>query len=314
MKVGVIGYGNVGMAVFRELQNMEGISELSLIGRSKERMAAEIEDNLDGAVLRETHTPRLTYGGYEKAAGADILIYTVGVPVKSGEKAPGRLSITQANADVACEVFRELNKSMTNPIIIVVSNPVDIITAVIQKETGLPRERVIGSGTLLDTARFVCRIASILEISPRSVDAMVLGEHGNSSVAIISAIRILGMTLDEYYQSELGFDMSFNREQIHKAVTWAGCRIFQGKGFTSYGIASSVAKIVSCVLHDTREILPVSVLLNGEYGLRDVALSVPCAVGSNGIVSIKQIRMAEDEAAAFAKSAEILQDAYDSIK
>lgn len=310
MKVAVIGNGNVGLAVFRELQSVNGITELALVGRSAEKIASEIEDYEDAASIRDGRTPKMTGGGYDKAAGADILVFTAGTAQLPGEQT--RMQMLGRNIRIAKEVFGEIKKYVDNPIIIIITNPADIITAVVQKEMGIARTRVFSTGTLLDTGRLRKTICRLLEISPKSVDVMVIGEHGDSCVPVLSAMRILGMNLQEFFASELGVSSDtavVNADKIQQHIKNAGYKIWAGKGSTAYGVSAAAAKLVSTIISDSHEIIPVSLVLDGEYGVKDIAISVPCVIGANGVECIKQMQMADDEAAAFRKSVDFLKEA-----
>ncbi|MBR1797001.1 MAG: L-lactate dehydrogenase [Clostridiales bacterium] len=305
MKAAVIGNGNVGMATFRELQKLREIQELVLIGRNQEKLSAEIEDFLDAEVLTTTPTAKLTYGGYEKTEGADIIVYTAGVGQKPGQS---RLELVDQNAKITREIFTTVKQYNTDATIIVLSNPVDIITAVIQETMGIPREKVIGTGTLLDTARLKRYISKILDVSPSSTDMFVLGEHGDSSCVIWSSVRILGMTLDEYLSSDIGEDTEANHSILSEGVRATAGKIIKAKGYTAYGVAAAAGRVVSAVINDTHEILPVTVRLQGEYGVNGIAISVPCMIGKQGVIAIKNMKFTDDEKDAFNYSVSVLSD------
>ncbi len=310
MKVAVIGNGNVGMATFKELQRQREIQELVLIGRDQEKLQAEIEDFLDAEALATLPTAKLTFGGYDAAKGADILIYSAGVAQKPGQS---RLELVEQNVKITRDIFTEVSKVNQGAIIIVLSNPVDIITAVVQETMGLPREKVIGTGTLLDTARLKRFIASMLDVSVNSTDMFVLGEHGDSSCVIWSSVRILGMSLDDYIALDVGEGTSVKQNKLSEHVRSAAGKMIAAKGYTAYGVAAAAGRVVSAVINDTHEILPVSIRLNGEYGVEGIAISVPCMIGRNGVLAVKQMPLTEDENEAFHKSASILSEFAKSV-
>ena len=310
MKVAVIGNGNVGMATFRELQKQREIQELVLIGRSQEKLQAEIEDFMDAEALATVPTVKLTYGGYDAAEGADVLIYAAGVGQKPGQS---RLELVEQNAKIARDIFAEVAKVNKDAIIVVLSNPVDVITVVIQETMGLPREKVIGTGTLLDTARLKRFVASLLDVSVNSTDMFVLGEHGDSSCVIWSSIRILGMSLDDYLAMEVGDNTSVRQKKLSEHVRSAAGKMIAVKGFTAYGVAAAAGRVVSAVINDTHEILPVSVRLRGEYSVAGIAISVPCMIGRDGILAVKEMPLTEEEQAAFWKSADILKEIVGNV-
>ena len=305
MKVAVIGNGNVGMATFKELQKLREINELVLIGRNQEKIAAEIEDFLDAQILTTTPTAKLSSGGYEKVEGADIIVFTAGVGQKPGQS---RLELVEENAKMTREIFTTIKEYNTEAIIVVLSNPVDIITAVIQETMGIQRQRVIGTGTLLDTARLKRYISSILDVSSSSTDMFVLGEHGDSSCVIWSSVRILGMGLDEYLAMETGVDSNVRHNILSDNVRSTAGKIIKAKGYTAYGVAAAAGRVVSAIINDTHEILPVSIRLQGEYDVNGIAISVPCMLGRSGVISIKQMHFTDDEKEAFRASVNILTD------
>ena len=303
MKVAVIGNGNVGMATFKELLKMREISDLVLIGRNKEKLNAEIEDFLDANILATAPSARITSGGYECVEGADIIVYTAGAGQKPGQS---RLELVSQNAEITRGIFEQVKEYNPDPIVVVLSNPVDIITAVIQDTMGIDRMRVIGTGTLLDTARLKRYVSGVLDVSPKSTEMFVLGEHGDSSCVIWSSIRILGMTLDEYFSMELGTDASMKHDKLSASVRQTAGKIITAKGYTAYGVAAAAGRVVSAIINDTHEILPVAVRLQGEYGVEKIAISVPCMLGSSGVISIKNMNLTDEEREAFANSAAIL--------
>lgn len=311
MKAAVIGNGNVGMAVFRELQKLREVNELVLVGRNQEKLQAELMDFRDAQVLSPTATyGKVSCGGYDTTEGADIIIYAAGVGRKPGQS---RLELAGANVSIASDIFREVMKVNHDAIIVVLSNPVDVLTAVIREVTGFPRERVIGSGTLLDTARLVAEISSILDISPSSINGLMLGEHGNSSCVIWSAVRIIGMPLNDYFAFETGSDMGISKDKLSSFVRAVGGKIIGAKGYTAYGVAAAAAKIVSGIANNTKDIYPLSIQLDGELDYKRVAVSVPCLLGREGIIRIVPIHMTPEEWDGFHKSVAVVREITDPI-
>ena len=166
---------------------------------------------------------------------------------------------------------------------------------------------------MLDSARLIRYVADLLDISERSVNMFVVGEHGNSSVTLLSSFRIIGMTLDEYFSLEVGDERTVDSQRLTSAIRAAGRKIANGKGFTSVGVAAAASRLVSAIAADAREILPVSVVLQGEYGVRDIALSVPVVVGRNGAEAVKEIKMTAEEEAAFQDSAQVVREACRAV-
>ncbi|MBR1842396.1 MAG: hypothetical protein IJ788_03875 [Oscillospiraceae bacterium] len=308
MKIAVIGNGKVGLAVFRELQEIRGVTEVVLVGRNAKKLEGEIEDYRDAAVLRDYPSPRFSFGGYEMTEGCDILIYTAG----SSKVSSDRMEMLRDNCAIAEEIFEQVNRYNRDGIVICITNPLDVITTVIRKAANRDRKKVIGTGTLLDSARLARYIADLVELSPDSVNIDVVGEHGNSSVPLLSSCRICGKTLEEYFADEVGGGQ-ISAERIARVVREAGFKIFAGKGHTSYGVACAACRIVSAIIRDSRQMLPVSVVLEGEYGLDGIAISTPCVIGREGVAAVKEASMTENERQLFYKSAKVIQNAVDSI-
>lgn len=311
MKVSVIGNGHVGMAAFSALKNVRGIDELALVGRNVNVVQAEVEDFLDARILDYIPSPNLIGGGLEKSEGSDIIIYTVGELLKAGAD---RLSEMESNVKIVRELFPKLAAISPNSIVICLSNPVDVLTYVIREAIDFDQRKVIGSGTLLDTARLKRKIADLFNVSALSVDALIMGEHGQSAAVIWSAVRIANQTMNDLVKIEIDEDATFQNDLMSQMTKRAGFKIYQGKGNTSYGIANSAARIVSAIINDTREVLPVSTMMLDRYGIRDCALSVPCVIGQNGIVDTVYANMTQDEKADLEKSAEILKEYIEKAK
>lgn len=305
MKVAIIGAGNVGKAVFHDLQHVNMIREITLIGRNKAKVEAEVVDAKDAAIVWEDYRPKLTSGGYEKTQGADIIVYTAGTSKVQAD----RMEMLHSNCVIAEEVFKEINQYNQDAIIICVTNPLDVITMKIQQVTGRPARKVIGTGTLLDTARLIRLVAEFLEISDRQVYIPVVGEHGASAVALLKSFRIMGMTMDEYLKNVTNADAALNVKALEKSFKKGGFRIAHGKGYTSTGVSATVCRLVAAIAADTKEILPVSSVLQGEYGVQGVAASVLSVIGRNGVEDILEVTMSDEEREAFFKSVDTIRQA-----
>ena len=305
MKAAIIGYGNVGMATFNALLHMPEIHELVLCGRNKEKIEGELSDFKDSLAINTSIMTRIGGGGYEMTKGADIIIYTAGPSVKSADD--DRMSIVKENVQVAREVCDELNKYNRDAFLIVISNPVDVLVSAFLNFTGRPRNKVIGTGTLLDTARLRRYLAEMLDIQPKDVTAYVLGEHGSTSFIVWDRTRVMGMDINTFLSSQLGVNVNLSRVSLEGVTKRAGFQIFEKKGSTSVGVAAAAAQIVAAIIHDTHEILPVSVSLEGEYGIENIALSVPCYVGASGAFVISGIKHSDDENEALMSSAKYIR-------
>lgn len=306
MKVAILGYGNVGIAAFHTFIHMPEIHELVLCGRNRNKIEGELADFRDSLALNSDIKTRIRGGGYEMTAGADIIVYTVGPTIKDHNT--DRRTLAQANIDIAREVSEELNKYNRDAIIIVISNPVDIVVSALMKYTGRQRGKVIGTGTLLDSARLRRYLADMLDIQPKDVSAYVLGEHGNSSCIVWRWTSVMGMPVEKFLSSEIGAKVNLSHDKLLEVIRRAGLKIVEKKGHTSFGVAAAAAQIASAIIHDTHQILVVSVPLSGEYGIDGVALSVPCYVNSCGATVIASTNMTDDELDALNASAEAIRN------
>ncbi len=303
MKVAVIGNGNVGMAAFGELLRMPELSEVALVGRNVERIRAEVEDYADALALQTAPGAKISGGSYERTAGADVLIYTAGAAQKPGQT---RLELVEENVRITRQIFGEINRYNRDAIVVCLSNPVDIITAAVCQFTGRPPERVIGTGTLLDTARLKKYLSGLMDVSPASVVAYVLGEHGDSSCIIWSATRISGLPIDDYLSSVLNDEIHIRRQTMADMVRSSAGKIIRAKGSTAYGVAAAAARVVQAIAHDTRDILTVSRMLDGQYGRRGLAMSIPCIVDRAGASIAATLPMTQEEAEALDASARVI--------
>ena len=296
-KVVVVGAGNVGATVAYSILLNNLCNDLVIIDVAKDKASGEA---LDMKHATSFFKPiRVRDGEYSECADADVIVVTAGVGRKPGQT---RLDLAKINVGIAKDIAKSIIEYNKNPMIVVVSNPVDIITYVIQKETGLPKNRVIGSGTSLDTARLRYSISEQLNLDVRDVNAFMVGEHGDSMFPVWSCANVAGAPLKDMLD-----ESGVNCEEILKRTIDGGAEIIRKKGATFYGIGSSTAKIVSAILHDENAVLPLSKVAEGEYGLEDVALGLPYVLNKNGISHVINIPMDEEEKKLLNASAEKLK-------
>ena len=280
-KIVVLGAGNVGASVAYTLTIDGMASEIVLIDINHEKAKGEAMDILQGTPFCP---PVSIYAGdYENAKGADIVIVTTGAARKPGQT---RIDLAQTNVNITKSVMPNIIKYAPDAIYVVVSNPVDVLTYVIMKTTGLPEKQIIGSGTILDTARLRAILADHTNINPKNVHAYVLGEHGDTSVIPWSIANIGGMPLEHYFANPYVKDNitpNVSLDDIESDVRTSGSKVISLKGATYYAIAASVRRICECIIRDTGSILTVSSMLHGEYGIEDVCVSIPFIVGAQGI-------------------------------
>lgn len=312
-KVTIIGAGSVGASVAYTLVATGSVAEIVMIDVNVEKAKGEAMDILQATPYL---SPAKIYcGTYEDAVGSDIVIVTSGVGRKPGQS---RIDLTQTNVNILKSIAPEIVKYAPDAIYVFVANPVDILTYVFCKITGVPSSRVIGTGTTLDSIRLRTRLSELYSVNQKQVHAYVLGEHGDSSFVAWSTADISGVPLTEY--EETLSDKSvltvtpYNREDVEEYVKKSGGKIIAGKGATFYGIAACVTQIVNSIYSSAYTILPVSTVLNGEYGISDVALSTLCAIGNEGVVTTLTPKLSDEEVEKMKHSAEVLKGVLAQIE
>ncbi len=303
MKVGIVGAGMVGSAAGFALALRGGASEVVFVDRNADLARAQAEDISHAVPF--AHPCQLAAGDYDALEGAGVVILAAGVAQKPGET---RLSLLARNAEVFSTVVARVRRAAPEALLIVASNPVDVMTEVTSRVSGLPPERVIGSGTVLDSARFRALLAEHLGVSAHSVHAFVLGEHGDSEVLAWSAARAGGEPVARFAAQLRRPLTDALRAGIDEGVRRAAYRIIAGKGATWYGIGAGLARIVQAIRDDQRAVLTVSIRTPQVAGVEDVALSLPRILGAGGVMATLHPELAPEETAALARSAAILKD------
>ncbi|BCY19446.1 L-lactate dehydrogenase [Leptolinea sp. HRD-7] len=308
-KVAIVGTGNVG-ATFAYSLLISGLaSEIVLIDANTSKAEGEAMD-LNHAVPMHSPT-RIFTGTYEDCAGAAITVITAGSAQRPGET---RLDLIQRNAAIFRSIVENTVKYNPDGIILVATNPVDVLTYATWKFSGLPANRVIGSGTVLDTARFRYLLSQRFEVDPRSVHAYIIGEHGDSEVPVWSLANIAGMRLAEYCAANnMGCRME-ELDNIFKQTRDAAYEIISRKGATYYAIASGLMRIVEAILRDQATVISVSTHIDDYYGIKDVYLSLPSVVDMGGIERTIRLDLNEEEIAGLKHSAKVLKETIDTIK
>jgi L-lactate dehydrogenase len=300
-RIAIIGCGHVGTSCAFAILQKHLVREIILIGEGPTHVQGEAMDLQQAVPLGTPIT--VTAGTYTDAAASAIVIITVGTP---GKFQGSRLDMLAGNAAIVHTCIAKLMAEGFDGVIIIATNPVDVLTYIVQKESGLPTGQVIGSGTLLDSERLRHILGEQLKVDARSVHAAVIGEHGDSSVAVWSTAQVAGLPLSLYP----GANALPSHEELLIAVRYAGPVVATLKGNTCFAIAACVTRICEAILRDERSVLVVSTLMAGQYGLRDVSLSTPCIVGSRGVESVIELRLNPDEQNALENSAAILKEAY----
>lgn len=283
-KIVVIGAGNVGEAIAYTLMVRVQANDIVLIDVNEDRAKGAALDIAHGTSFFKQVWVRS--GGYEECADAQLIIITAGVARKPGQT---RLDLAKTNIGIAKNITENIMKYADNPLILVVSNPADLVTMAVQKASGLPAERVIGSGTSLDTARFRYLLSKKLQVNIEDINAYIIGEHGDSQVPVFSSANIGGFPLKDF---ALQVGVEINEKEIMERTKNGGAEVIGLKGATFYGIAMSVSNIVETLMKDDNAIIPVAHVLDESFGpWAGVAISLPCRLGWDGINQTLRIPM-----------------------
>ena len=302
-KAAVIGCGFVGSATAFTLMQSRLFSELVLLDVNMEKADGEAKDIAHGIPF--AGQMKIYAGTYDDAADAAIIIITAGSNQKPGET---RLDLVQKNTAIYQSIIPEIVKRDFGGILLIVSNPVDILTYVALKLSGLPENRVLGSGTVLDTARLKYALGEHLGVDSRSVHSFIIGEHGDSEIAAWSSTNVSGIPLNDFCEMRGHFNHDAAMDAIAEKVKNSAYEIISKKQATYYGIAMSVKRICECIVRNERSILPVSAMMHGEYGIEDITLSMPAIVGIGGVETHVPIALSEEEAEKLVESAKKLKE------
>ncbi|WP_372909728.1 L-lactate dehydrogenase [Salinigranum sp.] len=303
-KVAVVGVGSVGAATAFSLMSSGVASELVLVDIDEEKAEGERMDLSHGAYF--TPPVDITTGDYEDCWDADVVVVTAGTNQRPGET---RLDLLERNAGIFEEMIPQITEGLADDsVLLVVTNPVDVLSYVSWAVSDLPAERVIGSGTVLDTSRFRHVLSRECDVDPKNVHGYVVGEHGDSEVMLWSSTNVAGVPYETYAESHCGGLSDRGRAEIEREVREAAYEIIERKGATNYAIALATTEIVEAVLRDENSILTVSTLLEGEYGIEDVYASVPCVVNRDGIRNVVEHDLPEPEQNALQESAGVLAE------
>ncbi len=308
-KVVVIGAGSVGTAYIYALLPRGVAGEIALIDVDQNRVEGEVLDLSHGLPFIPPVT--IKKGDYSDCANADIIVVTAGARQQPGQ---GRLDLIQKNARIVRSICQQIAQHKTSAILVMVTNPVDALTYVALKELQWPPQRVVGSGTVLDSARFKYLLSRHCKIDARNVHAYILGEHGDSEVAAWSMTHIAGVSVNEYCRICKSCDYDDHHHRIAEEVRNSAYHIIDYKGSTYYGIGLSLVRITEAMLRNEHSILTVSSLLDGQYGIRDVCLSVPTIVGDGGIELIIDAELTGEELEALRASAAAIRRVLDQLE
>ncbi len=305
-KITILGAGNVGASIAYTLTIAGMVSEIVLIDVNEKKAQGEAMDIIQGTPF--SSPVNIYAGSYPDAVGSDIVIVTVGMARKPGQT---RIDLAQANIDIIKSVMPQVIRFAPDAVYLVVSNPVDIITYTILKTTTLSERQVIGSGTMLDSARLRSRLAAHMGLNPKNVHAYVFGEHGDTSMIPWSLATIAGLEMDRYCTDICDKHNKCGKEElkeIEEDVRTAGARVISLKNATYYAIALSVSRLCECIIRDTDSVMTVSAMLHNQYGISDVCLSIPFVIGAQGLKRSLAPSLLDEEVALLRKSADTLKD------
>lgn len=301
-KVGIVGAGFVGTSFAYSLMQRGIAAELVLVDANADKAIGEMMDLNHG--LSFTKPMKITAGTYADLAGAKVVVLTAGASQKPVES---RLDLLARNIKIFQSIIPEIVKNNPNGIVLIATNPVDILTFFFLRESGLPPSKVIGSGTILDSSRFRFLLGQYYGVEARSVHAYIVGEHGDDEIPLWSLANIGGVRLQEFAPLK---NKQYNQDEINGifiSVRDAATEIIKRKGATYYAIGLGLLSIVEAILGNYRSVLSVSTLMTGQYGVNDICLSLPCVVGANGVEEVLTLTMSEEEQRGFQASAEKLK-------
>lgn len=305
-KITIIGAGSVGSTIAYTLSNSDLAAEIVLIDINKNKVEGEVMDIIQGSSFRDPIS--IIAGEYADAKDSDIVIITSGIARKPGQT---RLELTQTNVDILKSITPQIVEAAPNALYIIVSNPVDIMTYVFTKISGLPESQIIGSGTLLDTSRLRYALSEHFQIAQRNMHAYVFGEHGDTSFVPWSFAKISGATFEEYIEmmKKYGKEIKpLDRDAMEEYIHTSGGEIIANKGATYYAVSVAVCRLCRVLLSAYDSIVTVSTMMHGEYGIEDVCVSVPNIIGPEGAKGKVPVNLSDEEVEKLHKSANVLKD------
>jgi len=310
-KIVIIGAGHVGSAILNSILGMNLAKEIVVINLDREQALGEVMDASHTIAFSYAAGCAIRVGDYEDCRDAQIIINTAGPSIKPGESGD-RMQLLATNLRVVSSVMDQITHYTRDAILIHVTNPVDVLTYYCIKKYDYPREKLFSTGTLLDTARFHKLLADQLHIDAKSVTGFVLGEHGGTAFIPWNTVNIAGIPVDRFAE-QFGLKAPIDREHLIRSVKASGLDIIELKGYTSSGIALVVCRVISAVLFNTHSVLPLSVAARGEYGLENVAMSLPCVLAENGVERILTLPLDEDAERGMRGSDEYLRSMLHNI-
>lgn len=307
-KAAIVGCGFVGSSAAFALMQKALFNEIVLIDYNKAKAEGEAMDISHG--IAYSHPMDIHAGDYSELKDAAVIVITAGAAQKPGET---RLDLIHKNVTIMRSIVKEIKAVGAEGILLIVANPVDILTHVALVESGFPANRVFGSGTVLDTARFKYLISRHLDVDAKNVHGVIIGEHGDSEVPVWSITNISGIPLNDFCELRGHKNHKDGMKQIYENVRDSAYQIIERKGATYYGVAMAIAHICECIVRDRHMMLPVSVELDNIYGLSGLALSIPSLVGAKGVEKVLELPLNEEEKAKLCESAARLKEIIDTL-
>lgn len=308
-KVGIVGVGHVGAHCAFSLATQGIVDELVLVDINKQKAISERQDLID-SITYLPHRINVQTGEYEDLKDCDIVVISVGKITHTND----RLDELQQSIDMVDSFVKRIVDSGFNGIFINITNPCDIVTKRVWELSGFDKSKVFGTGTGLDSSRFKSVLARETGVDHKSIQGYTLGEHGDSQIAAWSNVSFAGKPLHELEKEDPEHFANLDKQALLKEVKEAGWVTFKGKGATEFGIASTLARIVHCIYHDEKQILPVSTLMEGQYGVKGLFTSTPCMIGKDGIERVIELNLNDEELKGFRNSCDIIQKHIDKIK
>lgn len=309
-KIAIVGAGNVGSSTAYNLMIQGVCDEIVLIDINKQKAYCEALDLQHGVDFLNRDV-KVYAGEYSDCKDADIIVITAAVPLIPGQT---RLDMVESAAKIMKSIIPPIMESGFKGYFIIITNPVDVMSYYVYKLSGLPKSQIIGTGTALDSARLKNKIASILNVDTKSVQAYTIGEHGDSQIVPWSHVTVGGKDLKDILEDNKARFGEVDLEELRSLTVKAGWEIAAGKGTTNYGISATTVGVIKAIVNNENRILPVSVLLDGEYGEHDVFAGVPAVLNANGVKEIVELHITEEELQAFQHSVGMIKDCIEKIK
>lgn len=290
-KLVIVGAGNVGTAILNSILRMNVVNDIVVINRNRDKALGEVLDASHTLSFAYSSNSSIRVGDYEDCADAQIIIITAGPSIKQGSPRD-RMLLLEQNIAIMCSTMESITQYTREAIIIIVSNPLDILVYVAQKKFNYPKEKIIGTGTLLDTARFNKMLGDLCGVDAKNVTGFVLGEHGATAFIPWNTVNIVGISFDNL-EKQFKLQEKIDKDKILHEMKNVGLDILELKGYTNSGVALSACRLAAAIIRNEKCVIPVSVVLNGQYGIHDVALSLPCVISENGIDRILELPLDE---------------------